>query len=122
MVNNLPANAGDMCSVLRSGGSPGGGNGNPLQHSCLENPKDRGASQATVRRVVKSQPRLKRLSTHAHNQDSCKIYRELSYAAGHCKSPTGRMPSKVEWPWEVFLCVEDFSEYVLGDTSLIVQL
>ena len=43
--------------------SPGGGHGNPLQYSCLENPMDRGAWQATVRRVTKS--RLKPLSTQA---------------------------------------------------------
>ena len=36
-------NAGDLGSVPRSGGSPGEGNGNPLQYSCLENPMDRGA-------------------------------------------------------------------------------
>ena len=46
VVKNLPANAGDtrdMASILRSGRCPGGGNGNPLQYSCLENPMDRGA-------------------------------------------------------------------------------
>ena len=44
MAKNLPANAGDvkdMGSVPGSGGSPGGGNGNPPQFSCLENPIDR---------------------------------------------------------------------------------
>ena len=40
------------------------GTGNPLQYSCLENPKDRGAWGATVHRVTKSLTRLKRLSTH----------------------------------------------------------
>ena len=39
----------------------GGGHGNPLQYSCLENPMDRGAWQATVRRVAQSWTRLKRL-------------------------------------------------------------
>ena len=43
MVRNLPANAGDPDSITGSGRSPGGGNGNPLQTSCLENPMDRGA-------------------------------------------------------------------------------
>ena len=43
-------------------GSPGEGNGNPLQYSCLENPKDRGAWWATVHRVAKSQTRLKDLA------------------------------------------------------------
>ena len=51
MVKNPPANAGDvgdMGSIPGPGRSPGGGDGNPLQHPCLENPMDRGAKQATV--------------------------------------------------------------------------
>ena len=40
MVKNLPANAGDSVSIPGSGKSPGEGNGNPLQHSCLKNPVD----------------------------------------------------------------------------------
>ena len=43
MVQRLPANTGDAGSVPRSGRSPGGGHGNPLQYSCLENPMARGA-------------------------------------------------------------------------------
>ena len=46
-------NAGDWSSIPGSGRSPGGGHGNPLQYSCLENPMDRGAWWATVRGVVK---------------------------------------------------------------------
>ena len=68
MVKNLPAEAGesrDSGSILGSGRSPGEGNGNPLQYSCLENSVDRGAWQATVHGVAKSQTRLKRLSTHS---------------------------------------------------------
>ena len=42
-VKNLPANAGDEGSISGSGRSPGEGNGNPLQYSCLGNPTDRGA-------------------------------------------------------------------------------
>ena len=53
-------------SIPGSGRSPGGGHGNPLQDSCLENPMDRGAWQATVHRVTKSRAWLKWLSTHAH--------------------------------------------------------
>ena len=52
MVKNLPANAGDIIdvsSILGSGRSLGEGNDNPLQYSCLENPKDRGAWRATAR-------------------------------------------------------------------------
>ena len=51
-------------SIPGSGRSPGGGHGNPLQYSCLENPLDRGAWWETVHRVAKSQTRLKRLSVH----------------------------------------------------------
>ena len=53
MVKNLPANAGDAGSIPGSGRSPGEGNGNPLQDSCLENPTDRGAWQAIVHGVPK---------------------------------------------------------------------
>ena len=45
MVKNLPANAGDMGLISGLGRSPGEGNGNPLQYSCLENSMDRGACQ-----------------------------------------------------------------------------
>ena len=58
MVKNLPANAGGAGSIPWSGRSPGEGNGNPLQYSCLENPTDRGALWATVHGVAKSQTRL----------------------------------------------------------------
>ena len=65
MVKYPPANAGDardMGSVFGSGRTPGAGNCNPLQYSCLENPLDRGDWWATVRGVAW----LKRLSTHTH--------------------------------------------------------
>ena len=68
VVKNLPAIAGqggDEGSVPGSGRSPGGGHGNPLQDSCLEDSMERGAWQATVHGVAKSQTQLKRLNTHA---------------------------------------------------------
>ena len=49
---------GDAGLIPGSGRSPAGGNGNPLQYSCLKNPKDRGAWRATVHEVSKSLPRL----------------------------------------------------------------
>ena len=58
MVKNLPANSGDPGSVPGSGRSPGEGNGNPLQYSCLENSMDRGAWQDTVNGVTKKQTQL----------------------------------------------------------------
>ena len=51
-------NAGDPGLIPGSGRSPGGANGNPLQYSCLENSMDRGAWQARVQTVTKSQTRL----------------------------------------------------------------
>ena len=61
VVKNLPVNAGDARDaglIPGSGRSPGGGNGNPLQYSCLENPTDSGAWWATVHGVAKSRTRL----------------------------------------------------------------
>ena len=54
MVKKPPANAGDLGSIPGVGRSPGGGNDNPLQYSCLGNTMDRGAWWATVHGVTKS--------------------------------------------------------------------
>ena len=75
VIKNLPANAGDVRDTGSIPGwerSPGGGYGNPLQYSCLENPMDRGALQVTVRGVEKSWTWLKWLSTHvlSHSDSS----------------------------------------------------
>ena len=68
VVKNTPANAGDIRDVgliSGSGRSPGGGHGNPLQYSSLENSMDRGTWQAIVHRIAKSWTQLKRLCMHA---------------------------------------------------------
>ena len=68
VVKNMPAKTGDIKdtgSIPGSGRSPRGGNGNPVQYPCLENPKDRGAWQATVCGVSKSQTWLKWFCMHA---------------------------------------------------------
>ena len=70
VAQNQPANAG---SIPVLGRSPGGGNSNPLQYSCLENPMDRGAWHTAVHGVAKSQTRLKLLST----QSLCYSYRVI---------------------------------------------
>ena len=54
VVKNRSANARDMSSIPELGGSPGGGNGNPLQYSCLENSMNRRAWRAAVHGVAKS--------------------------------------------------------------------
>ena len=69
VVKKPAANAGDVrnaCLVLGLGRSPGRGHGNPLQYSCLENPMDRGAWQATVHRVAESDMTEVTLHTPMH--------------------------------------------------------
>ena len=82
MVKNLPAkveDARDMGLVPGSGRSPGWGQGNPLQYSCLGNPMDRGAWRAAVHGVTQSQTGLKRLSLHTHKNDPQSFLGSLSY-------------------------------------------
>ena len=69
-VKSLPSSVGDTGdadSIPGSGRSLGGGNGNPLQYSCPENPMDREASWATVHGVSKSPTQLKRLCMHGYD-------------------------------------------------------
>ena len=77
-VKNLPANAGDSSSIPGLGRYPGEGNGNSLQHSCLENPMDRGAWWAAVHGVEKSRTQLK----CQHTQNEYLVHREFSVLAG----------------------------------------
>ena len=68
VVKSLSVSAGDLSNtdlIAGSGRSPGGGHGNPIQYSCLENSMDRGAWWATVHRVAKNQIQLNFLSTEA---------------------------------------------------------
>ena len=67
MVKNLLANAGNVNLISGSGKSPGEENGNPLQHSCLENPMDRGVFWATVHGVAKELDTTERLHFHFMN-------------------------------------------------------
>ena len=80
VVKISPASAGDVRHaglIPRSGRSPGGGHGNPLQYSCLENPMDRGAWRTAVHRIAKSWAWLKLLSTHAQEwKTSCALHPE----------------------------------------------
>ena len=87
MVKKPTANAGDIRdvnSIPDPGRSTGGGNGNPLQYSCLENPVDRGAWWATVHSIANSWTQLKRLSKHVQ------FFRvpsgELTQSLGPCYS------------------------------------
>ena len=78
MVKNPPSDDGDVRdtgSIPGSGRFPGGGNGNPLQYSCLENPMDRGAWWATVHGVMKNHTRLKGLSKHDRKSVASLVFR-----------------------------------------------
>ena len=101
VLKNLPANAGDtqdLGLILESGRSPGGGHGNPLQYSCLENPIDRGAWQAMVRRVTKSRAWLKHLSTHAcmDNNTAKRKYEHQRQGATEMGPKQGRSRTRAE--------------------------
>ena len=74
VVKNMPAHAGDMGSIPGLGRSPGGGNSNPLQYSCLENPMDREAWRDTVSGVAKSQIRLSNWDRHTHTHTGPHIH------------------------------------------------
>ena len=73
-------NAGDLGSIPRSGRSPGEGNGNPLQYSCLENPMDRGAWRATVQGVTRDRHSQVAFTTTTAEKT------EASKALGHDRS------------------------------------
>ena len=92
VVKNLSASAGDvrdMSLIPGLGRSSGEGHGNPLQYSCLENPVDRGAWQATVHRVEKSRAQLKQLSMHAHTHAGMwtRVTYQILYSFPWFKSP-----------------------------------
>ena len=71
VVKNPPANAGDVNSIPELGRSSGERNGNPLQHSSLRNPMDRGAWSATVHGVAKEAGTTYRLNNNSGGQKSC---------------------------------------------------
>ena len=73
MIKNPPANAedtGDVGSIPVSGRTPGEGNGNPLQYSCLKSPMDRGARRATVHVVARVRHSLMTEASKRNTQDS----------------------------------------------------
>ena len=80
VVKNLPANAEDTrdtSSIPGLGRSPGEGNGNPHQYSCLENPIDRGVWWATVHEVSKSQTQLSDTQREQKNNSKKKIVEKI---------------------------------------------
>ena len=82
---------GNMGLIPGSGRSPGGGHGNPLQYSCLENPMDR-VWRAIVHRVTKSWTRLKQLSTAQHST----AYQEVEVGTKYLDSKSPAVSTKRE--------------------------
>ena len=85
VVKNLPANegdTGDLGLIPGLGRSPGEGNGNPLQYSCLENPMDRGAWRATVHRIAKSQDMIERVNNNQCQGQTLHQQKKLQLAEG----------------------------------------
>ena len=92
LVKESACNAGDPGSIPGSGRSPGEGNGNPLQHSCLENPTDRGAWRAVVHGVAKrhdgaTNTNLKHRFVTPKNENSIKQIIVFIYLLGYPGSP-----------------------------------
>ena len=84
-----------MGSIPGSGRFHGRGHGKPLKYSYLENPMDRGAWQATVNGVAKSQTQMKQLSTHSSRPEDCcqtnHSYPFIYDSMMQYKSPTSRI-------------------------------
>ena len=128
VVKNLPANAGDAGSILGLRRFPRGGNGNPLQYSCLGNPMDRGDWQATVHGVTKSWIWLSDWACmHIHNHrihdGRSRGHQNLTKTSGwdafslfsfifHLQMPLCSVMSDFLWPNELLsarlLCLWDF--------------
>ena len=98
VVKNLPANAEgvrDVGLIPGLGRYPGGGNGKPLKYSCLQNPMDRGAWQATAHAVAKSRTRLS--DCHCHCQCHLRIHPISSSS-----EPSNHSVKYFLHPWSVF--------------------
>ena len=87
-----------------SGRFSGGGNGNPVQYSCLENPMDYGARWATVHRVAKSQTGLNKLSMQAHYTNGSFTFK-LSFII--------KNKSILRAKWEIYTEIYVFGELII---------
>ena len=93
----------DVGLIPGSGRSPGGGHGNPLQYSCVENSMDRRAWRATVHRVAKSRTWLKQLSSHTHMH--WQLLFGCSVVSDSCDPIDCSMPS-----FPVLHCLPEFAQ------------
>ena len=103
----------NLGSIPGLGRSPGDGNGNPLQYSCLENPMDRGAWWATVRGVAKSQTQLSEKHFHFHVWQWYKRLEsyQISWYSGDSGEAEGRVVINSSKKWEGLLPFKNESPY-----------
>ena len=92
-------NAGDLCLIPGLGRSPGGGNGNPLQYFCLNNPVDRGAWWAAVHGVTKSQTQLGN-SAYTHTHQAIVSVWTIHFASSLFFQTLSTTPLSLGHPWE----------------------
>ena len=100
MVKSSPDNAGEAGLIPRSGRSPGEGNGNPLQYSCLENLMERGAQRAAVSGVTKSRTQLREKDQTPPGQWSCESvvkYNILKTAPAHTNAAKSHLHFQSFW-------------------------
>ena len=109
VVKNPPANAGDTGLIPGLGRSPGGGNGNPLQYSCLENTMDRGAWQAIVLVVAKSQTWV---SDWTHTQ--------WTVLKATVMEPPSKLRTRILWTWKILCLVKCQTEKNKYSTSSLI--
>ena len=98
VVKNLPSKAGDVSSIPGWGRSPGGGNGNPFQYSCLENPMNRGAWRA-----------------YSYIPGVSKSWTRLIHRAPKCHRPTGSDSLSRAWSTMIYLVL-------LLNASLMIKI
>ena len=138
VVKNPPTNARDVRdsgSIPGWGRSPGGGHGNPLQYSCLENPMDRGAWRAAVHGVTKSRRGLKWLSTNLqclaclrdpalrHAPVTCYKSRKVKVSSLSCPcfpAPSGRVSPNSAVSGGT--CVGTLSQYLICWSSCLTSI
>ena len=105
--------AGDLGSIPGLGRSPGEGNGNPLQYSCLENPMDRGAWRATVHGVAKSRTRL---SNFTLLSNLGKLRGMISFSKQPLISVTNRYKSMPSWYSYDERCLNQHKIFIIYDS------
>ena len=119
MVKNLPANAGNTSSIPGLGRPSGGGNSNLLQYSCLENPVDRRAWQATVHRISKSQIRLSMHVTYSNSSGKFSLSHDLEedYTFVHNMMHTSSQLLPL-WIYMIFIHNIGYSQFYLDVLDL----